>query len=145
MRRMQSAQAAEAAARAAELLARHDRVHLVYHFGSSVDPAAGPVRDVDIAILTAAPLSLSELTRLRADLVQATGAPIDLLSLNDAPVVLAKEVADSGRCLFSRTPDAEVDFVTTARRRFWDFKYYLDEQWRIAGERLEERRRGSES
>lgn len=60
-------------------------------------------------------LSLAELTRLRADVVAATGVPIDLVSLNDAPVVLAKEIADGGRCLFARTLEAEVEFVTRAR------------------------------
>jgi hypothetical protein len=94
-------------------------------------------------VLTPPALPLDELMRLRADLVNETRAPIDLVSLNDASIVLAHEVADSGRCLYTSTPDAEVDFVTRARTRYWDFKPYRDAQWRLAGERLAERRRGS--
>jgi predicted nucleotidyltransferase len=144
-RRIEAQQGIAFAERAARELASHDRVHLVYLFGSALDPSAAPIRDVDIAVLAIPPLSVVELTRLRADLVGMTGAPIDLVSLNDAPIVLAKEVADSGRCLFARTPDAEVEFVTRARARYWDFKPYLVEQWRLVGARLEERRGGTET
>jgi predicted nucleotidyltransferase len=131
------------AKRAAAILARDARIQLVYVFGSAVAPAHPAARDIDLAVLTGPPLSLDELMRLRADLVDATRAPIDLVFLNEASIVLAHEVADSGRCLFARTPEIEVEFVTSARARYWDFKPYRDEQWRLAGERLAERQRGS--
>ncbi len=83
--------------------------------------------------------------RLRTDVAATTGAPIDLVSLNEASVVLAHEVATSGTCLYARDPDIEVEFVTRAHARYWDFKPFLEEQWRLTGERLEERRRGSET
>ena len=51
----------------------------------------------------------------RADLIAVTGVEIDLVSLNDAPVVLAHEVADSGCCLYARDADVELEFVTRAR------------------------------
>jgi predicted nucleotidyltransferase len=144
-RPLSTEQARQAADRAAHWLANDGRVRLVYQFGSSVDSARAAVRDVDIAILTDPPLPLDALLRLRADLVVETGAPIDLVSLNDASVVLAWEVADSGRCLYARDADTDTDFVTRVRARYWDFKPFLDEQWRLAGERLEERRRGSQA
>jgi predicted nucleotidyltransferase len=131
------------AERAAAILARDPRVLLVYVFGSTVALPRRPARDVDLAVLTRPPLSLDELMRLRADLVDATHAPIDLVSLNDASIVLAHEVVDSGRCLYARNSEIEVEFVTRARARYWDFRPYRDEQWRLAGERLAERRRGS--
>jgi len=64
-------------------------------------------------------------------------------TVNDAPVVLAWEVAESGRCLYARDADAETEFVTGARSRYWDFKPFLDEQWRLSGARLQERQRGT--
>ncbi len=103
------------------------------------------MRDVDVAVLTDPPLSLDALVRRRADLVAATGAAIDLVSLNEAPIVLAHEIVDGGRCLYARTPDAETEFVTRTRARYWDFKPYRDEQWRLAGERLAERRGGPQA
>jgi predicted nucleotidyltransferase len=108
LQRITAAQGVEAANRAAQELARTSRVQLVYLFGSALDPDARTIRDVDVGVLAVPPLSLAELTRLRADIVAASGAPVDLVSLDGAPVVLAKEVADSGRCLFVRTPEAEV-------------------------------------
>jgi predicted nucleotidyltransferase len=124
------------------MLATDPRVRLVYFFGSGVDDTAPTIRDVDLAILTQSSLSLDELTRLRADLVAGTHAPIDLVSLNEAGVVLAWEVVDHGVCLYARDPDIETEFVTRTRARYWDFKPYLEVQWRLAGERLAERRVG---
>jgi predicted nucleotidyltransferase len=142
MSRLLVADARRAAEKAAGLLARDRRVLLVYTFGSSVH-GTGAVRDVDVAVLTTPPLTLDELLRARADLVATTGAPIDLVSLNDASIVLAHEVVEGGRCLYARTPDIETEFVTRARARYWDFKPYRDEQWRLAGQRAAERRRGA--
>lgn len=137
--------ARELAERAASRLAADSRVHLVYLFGSAVDPDVAGVRDVDLAIWTEPTLSSEELLELRAEAVLAAGGPIDLVSLNHASVVLAREVAESGLCLFARPAEAEVEFVTRARSRYWDFKPFLEVQWRHAGERLENRRRGAQA
>ena len=138
-------QAEQRARRAAAQLEKNPRVRLVYLFGSAADRAVASPRDLDLAILTAPPLSLDERLRLRADLV-AGGAPgLDLVSLNDASISLAHEIAEHGICLFARTAEEEVGFVTRARARFWDFAPYLAEQWRAAGERQEHRHHGSQT
>ncbi|HSK75912.1 MAG TPA: nucleotidyltransferase domain-containing protein [Thermoanaerobaculia bacterium] len=135
--------ARERAERAARFLAADPRVKLVFFFGSAADPDRKiPVRDVDVAILTDPPLDLWELLGLREDVALAVGGAIDLVSLNEAGVVLTREVADTGRCLYANPPELETDFVCRARMRYFDFKYYLDEQWRMLGERLEERLHG---
>jgi predicted nucleotidyltransferase len=145
LRHVAAEEARAAAARAAQVLARDTRVQLVYLFGSAADPGRKLVRDVDLAVLTDPALSLDALMRLRADIVVAAGTPIDIVSLNDAPIVLAHEVATTGTCLYARDADIETAFVTRAHARYWDFKRFLEEQWRLTGERLEERRRGSQS
>ncbi|HEY9421277.1 MAG TPA: hypothetical protein VIW92_07685, partial [Thermoanaerobaculia bacterium] len=71
------------------------------------------------------------------------GGDIDLVDLNKAGVVLAREVADTGICLYSNPPELEAEFVSRALMQYFDFKHCLDEQWRIMGERLEERQRGA--
>jgi len=136
--------ARELGERAARRLARDPRVRLVYLYGSTVDPDVPAVRDVDLAVLTEPALDLDDLLRLRAEVVTEVGGPLDLVSLNDASIVLAHEVADFGVCLYADPPETETDFVVRARARYWDFKPYLDEQWRLIGERNEERLRGSE-
>jgi len=135
----------EGAGRAAAFLGRDRRVRLVYVFGSAACPTSKFARDLDLAILSVPSPSLDELMRLRADVVAEARCPVDLVSLGDASVVLAKEVADTGRCLFAASPDIEVEFVTRARARYWDFKPFLEEQWRSAGRRAEERSRGSQA
>lgn len=134
------------AERAAGFLAADPRVKLIFLFGSAADPDRKiPVGDVDIAILTEPALDFQELLRLRADAVDAAGGEIDLVHLNEAGVILTHEVAETGICLYSDPPDLETEFVCRAIMRYLDFKPYFDEQWRIAGERLAERRRGSAS
>ncbi|HYH46742.1 MAG TPA: nucleotidyltransferase domain-containing protein [Thermoanaerobaculia bacterium] len=135
--------ARDRAERAARVLAADPRVRLVFFFGSAADPNRTlPVRDVDLAVLTTPALDLSARLDLAAAVAREAGGEIDLVPLNDAPVVLAREVADTGRCLYADPPELETDFVTRARMRYLDFKPYLEEQWRISGERLEERLHG---
>jgi predicted nucleotidyltransferase len=135
--------ARQRAERAARFLAADPRVKLVYLFGSAADPERKiPVRDVDLAVLIDPPLKFWDFLRLRADVVEAAGGEIDLVPLNEAGVVLAHEVAETGRCLYANPPHLDTEFVCRAVMRYLDFKPYLDEQWRIAGERLAERRRG---
>jgi uncharacterized protein len=135
--------ARDRAERAARALAADPRVRLVFFFGSAADPGRTlPVRDVDLAVLTTPALDLWARLDLGAAVAREAGGEIDLVPLNDAPVVLAREVADTGRCLYADPPELETAFVTRARMRYLDFKPYLEEQWRISGERLEERLRG---
>ncbi|MGH2671147.1 MAG: type VII toxin-antitoxin system MntA family adenylyltransferase antitoxin [bacterium] len=133
------------AERAAAVLATDPRVRLVYLFGSAADPDVQRARDVDLGVSTDPPLNARELLELRTALVNAVGAPIDLVSLDRAPVVLAKEVADYGLCLHAEPPEAEVEFVTRARSRYWDFKPFLEVQHRYAGERQAARRNGPQA
>lgn len=135
--------ARQRAEKAAESLAADPRVRLVFLFGSAADPERTlPVGDVDLAILTDRPLGLYELLALQGDASLAAGGDIDLILLNDAPVVLAHEVAQTGRCLHADPPELEADFVTRTYMKYFDFKYYLDLQWRLIQERQEERRLG---
>jgi len=131
--------ARERARRATEMLAADPRVQLVFLFGSTVDPGRRVVRDVDLAIWAEPPLSLDELLDLRADAIERVGPGLDLVSLNQAPIVLAHEVAQTGECLYAVDPDLQVEFLCKARREYWDWKPFRDVQWRYAGERLEAR------
>lgn len=132
-----------AAAQAARVLAGDARVTLVYLFGSAADPSANEVEDLDLGILSEPPLDADALLRLGAAVTEAVRAPVDLIALERAPIVLAHEVAEHGRCLFARRAEVETDFVVRARARYWDFKPFLETQWRYAGERLRERGRGA--
>ncbi len=143
IRRLSADLARERARRAAAFLSRDPRIRLVFLFGSATHGGREGVRDVDVAFLARPPLSFDEVLTLNAESSALAEGEIELVQINDAPVVLAYEIADSGRCLFARDPQEEVEFVTRARLRYWDFKPYLEEQSRLSGERQRERLRGS--
>lgn len=136
-------EAREIGEKAARALATDARVRLVFLFGSAVDPGAEVVRDIDLAVLTEPALGLDELVELRSRLLDTVHAKIDMTSLNGAPIVLAKEVADHSVCLYAADEEIETEFIVRARARFWDFKPFLEIQWENAGSRIEERLRGS--
>lgn len=127
------------AERAAQFLAADPRVKLVFLFGSAADPGRTSIRDVDLAILTAPPLSLYELLDLKVAAARAAGGEIDLVPLNDASVVLSREVAVTGLCLHADPSELETEFVTRSNMEYLDFKWYLNRQWKTLGERLEAR------
>ena len=117
-------------------------MRLVYLFGSATDLERPSVRDVDLAVLTEPPLSGRELLLLHADLTLELGEGIDMVSLNREAPVLHREVAATGVCLHAAEPGLDEEFRARAHLRWLDWKYFRDIQWRHAGERLEERRRG---
>jgi predicted nucleotidyltransferase len=127
------------AARAAELLAGDPRIRLVYLFGSAARPGPVAPRDLDLAVLAQPALEAAEILQLQGTLQERLAVPVDLVSLNDAPIVLAHEIVEGGRCLYARSPDDEVELVTRTRMRWWDWLPVREAQWRASGERLEER------
>src|SRR5437867_12528999 len=131
-RRRSAIGARESAERAAHYLAGDPCVQLVYGFGSATQRDRTTVRDVDLAILTDPPLTLEDLTKRQADVISVTGAPIDLVSLTDASIVLAHEIDQNGVRLYAWTPDVETEVVTCARAPFRDVRPYLDEQWQLS-------------
>ena len=138
--------ARERATRATGRLAGDPRVRLVFLFGSVASGDRAAVGDVDLGILTRPDLTLRQLLNLRAEVAAAAGSGVDLVSLNQASVALAWEVVRRGECLYAADPSEELEYVTRAWSRYWDFKPFLDAQWRLTGRRLEERlRRGSQT
>lgn len=128
------------AERAARFLAQDPRVKLIFLFGSAADPDRTiPVRDVDLAILMEPPPEFWDFLKLSDRAAEAAGGDIDLVPLHQAGVVLAHEVAETGICLHSDPPERATEFVCRATMRYLDFKHYLNQQWRITGERLAER------
>lgn len=92
-----------------------------YCFGSQVDPGRRNPRDVDIAVLPSATLSLRRRLELRAIVTETllTDA-VDLIDLNQAGPVLKRQVIKSGRLLFVRDQTLVNRFELCALRDYQD-------------------------
>jgi predicted nucleotidyltransferase len=125
--------------RAKTILSADPRVRVVYLFGSAARPASVPPRDLDLAVCARPPLTLPELLHLQGRLQEAVHVAVDLVSLDEAPIVLAHEIIEGGRCLYARSPDDETEVVTRTRMRWWDWLPVREQQWQASAERLEDR------
>lgn len=121
------------------ILAAEPRVRVVFLFGSAARAGAVEPRDLDVAVSARPPFDLAELLQLQGRAQESSGLPVDLVSFDDAPIVLAHEIVEGGRCLYSRTPDDETELVTRTRMRWWDWLPVRERQWQASGERLERR------
>jgi predicted nucleotidyltransferase len=104
-------------------------VEVAYLFGSQARGDAGPLSDVDVAVLVAntvpaeARLSLRlRLMRQLARLFDVERADVDIL--NDAPLLLQHRVLRDGRVLFSRDERVRMDYEVRALARYLDFRYF---------------------
>jgi predicted nucleotidyltransferase len=125
-----------------ELLARDPHVRLVYGFGSAIGETAGPLSDVDVAVLLDARLGWDAERELRGSLAAAV-PDVHLVILNDAPPTLRFEVVTSGQCLLARDPREQAEFEIVSLSRFLDFQPVRRVQQEYLRARVEERRGAS--
>ena len=125
--------------RVVELLATDARVRLVYGFGSAAGDVAGPLSDVDVAVLLDARLDWDAERELRGRL-GALIPRVDLVILNEAPPTLRFEIVTSGRCLLARDPREQAEFEIVSLSRFLDFQPVRRVQQEYLRARVEERR-----
>lgn len=99
-------------------------------FGSVARGTAGPDSDVDVGILYREdpPRTLAGIGQvfgLEEDLVEATGLPVQVVNLNQAPLELIIRVLRDGKLLVDREPLRRIDFEVRSRNEYWDFEPYL--------------------
>ena len=102
------------------------RVLAAFAFGSQVDGYATPRSDVDIAILFEGDVPLREQLALQVKMAEVLGGDVDLVSINDAPLLLRRR-ALQGRLLFERKPIAVANLIEDTLRRYRDFAPRLRE------------------
>lgn len=105
--------------------ASDSRLLAVFLFGSQLDGYALPQSDVDLGILLAEKLALSERLALEVRLCQAVGREdLDIISLSEAPISIRFR-AIAGRLLYERTPDLVSDFMQRTMLEYYDFQHIL--------------------
>jgi predicted nucleotidyltransferase len=116
-------------------------VVVAYLFGSQARGDAGPLSDVDVAVLLEEGLSSAEILALRLRLMEAIGRAlrlerVDVVALNDASYLLQHRVIRDGRILFSRDELARVRYEFRVLRDYLDFRYFEDKYFRAMEDRI---------
>jgi predicted nucleotidyltransferase len=106
------------------LLAAHGVV-LAYLFGSQAEGTAGPLSDVDIAVLLEPQVDRERWFQVRLDLTNELMGlfhrdKVDVVILNEAPPVLAYEVIQFGQLLHETIPGTRIDFEVATTHRYMD-------------------------
>ncbi len=112
-----------------EYFSNKDSIILAYLFGSTVRGDTGKLSDVDIAILVDEKISKKDRFDLELKLISETATlikknEIDLVVLNEAPLLLAYNIIKTGIILKSSETE-RVNFETKILSMYMDEKYYI--------------------
>lgn len=123
-----------------EFFSNIDSVILAYLFGSTVRGEANCLSDIDTAVLFDSTLTKKEAFDLQLKLIVDLGdllktKNIDLVVLNDSPLLLAFNIIRDGIILKSEERD-RVRFETGIMSRYYDEKYYIDRHMKRTIERM---------
>ena len=107
------------------LFSEEEAVRLGYVFGSQVDGNAGPLSDLDVAVLVTDGC-WSDVTACQARLAHEIRArvaidDIDLVFLNKAPIELAYHVIADGKRTYETDRATRIDYEAYVLERYGDF------------------------
>ena len=112
-----------------EYFSSKDSIILAYLFGSTVRGDIGRLSDVDIAVLVDEKISKKNRFDLELKLISEIAAlikknKIDLIVLNEAPLLLAYNIIKNGSILKSNETE-RITFETKILSMYMDEKYYI--------------------
>ncbi len=113
-----------------EIFEGHDVV-LAYLFGTQAQGTAGPLSDIDVAVLLLPEVPRKRWTEIQTKLICELMSifhrnDVDVVILNRAPALLAYEVAKHGRVVYQDASLPHVDFLTLAISRHADTQRLRD-------------------
>ena len=121
---------------------RQEGVVLAYVFGSLARGDAGPLSDVDVAVLLPEMMSPDQVygvtLRLAADVPALLGCPADVVALNIAPPLLRFVVIDEGMVLLNDDDDLRIEFEARTIVEYLDTKHLREIQRQYLYERIRE-------
>ncbi len=128
-------------ARAGELFAAEPAIAIAYLFGSQARGDAGPLSDVDVAVLLDKGAPLQDTLALRLRLIEAIGRmlrieSVDVVILNDAPYLLQHRVIRDGKVLYCADELGRVRYEFRVLRDYLDFRYYEDRYLQAVQDRI---------
>ncbi|HIC94363.1 MAG TPA: nucleotidyltransferase domain-containing protein [Anaerolineae bacterium] len=121
-------------------------VILAYLFGSQVEGRAGPLSDIDIAVLLGPDVPSERWTDVQIELICELMSifhrdDIDVVILNRATPLLAWEVVKYGKVIYEDETRPGVDFAVYAASRYADTEPLRRLAQRYLEEWIEERRK----
>ncbi len=123
----------EALNRAIEIVKGNEKVLVLYAFGSRIRGrnSASAESDIDFAFLGDKTFTWEDYYTLHGSFSKALGTDrFNLLWLNRADPIITFEVIATGKSIYFRDPDILNDFELKAKKRFYDYKYYLERRRR---------------
>ena len=111
-------------------LAERPEVVAGYLFGSVARDRANAGSDIDAALLLDADFDLDAYPLYRLDrmtgLAVGLGMPVDVVILNNAPLVLRNQILTYGRQICETDHRQRVAYEVRSRQAYWDFRLILD-------------------
>jgi len=125
-------------------LEKQEFVRVAYLFGSHAKGRVGLLSDVDIAVLLDGRLDKQERFDLRLKLINGISSllktdELDVVVMNDAPLLLNYNIIREGRVLDSKDEAERVRFETRILSRYLDRRYYDERHVKIGIERIAEK------
>jgi len=123
-----------------EFLNKQKHVKLAYLFGSVAEGKEGKLSDVDIAVFLDELLSKKERFDLQLKLISGLMSilktdRIDLIVMNDAPLLLKYNIIKHGKIL-KDSIETRVKVESRILSDYLDMKYYIDRHTDLAIERI---------
>ncbi|RLE12476.1 nucleotidyltransferase domain-containing protein [Candidatus Aerophobetes bacterium] len=120
---------------------KRKEVILVYIFGSQAKGIASSLSDVDIAVYLDEKLTRHQRFDLRLFLINRVCSllgfkKIDLVILNDAPLILQYSILKDGVILYSRDEPKRINIEVKIMSKYFDQKYYQDRHDKILLEQI---------
>lgn len=116
----------------------HPEIDLIYLFGSHAKGSAIKDSDLDIAILFNDSRNNNQLNYINEISRLLQMDDIDLLILNEANCLLSFQVLKHGRCIFSRTDKAKIEYETTTLRNYLDTAYLFSVHRKFVKKQLQQ-------
>jgi len=117
------------------------KVKLAYLFGSQAKGNAAKESDYDIAVLfknnPADLLALKETSLLSSELHKFIPTKLDIVSLNDASLLLKYEVVAHGQILYSENEKERINFEVVTTKEYIDEQHVRDIYYNALKERVE--------
>ena len=127
----------------AEFLSKQKHVKLAYLFGSVAKGKEGSLSDIDIAVSIDESLNKKERFKLQLKLISGLTNimktdRIDLIVMNDAPLLLKYNIIKHGKILKDDI-ETKIRVESGILSNYLDMKYYIDRHTNLAIKRIAKR------